>query len=157
MTVAIAALLTSLLAINPASAQVTFGALSNFDVFNDTGGECHGFEIELDGVSAADVTYTFGAPYERYGNPALVDFAGGVYVRYQSQYDAVAKKFLLGPDAGGRIHGQNMGWAESSAGKSGGDRDLLDDDRTPNPIAACIARVRYGDEQEHGRAGQDEN
>lgn len=94
MTVAITALLASFLAINPASAQVTFGALSNFDVFNDTGGECHGFEIELDGVSAADVTYTFGAPYERYGNPTLVDFAGGVYVRYQSQYDTVAKKFL---------------------------------------------------------------
>ena len=71
----------------PAVAQTTFGALSNFDVFNDTGQECHGFEIELDGVSSADISYTFGSSYERYGNPAVVDFPGGVYVRYESPYD----------------------------------------------------------------------
>jgi hypothetical protein len=41
--------LTACLAVGtaPALAQTTFGALSNFDVFNDTGQECHGFEIEL--------------------------------------------------------------------------------------------------------------
>jgi Domain of unknown function DUF11/Divergent InlB B-repeat domain len=94
MTVAAAALLAFFLAISPASAQITFGTLSNFDCFNDTGGDTNGFEIELDGVSSADVTYTFGAPYERYGNPTLVDFAGGVYVRYESQYDPVTKTFL---------------------------------------------------------------
>ena len=33
------------------------GALSNFDTFNDTGKVAHGFEIELDGVSSADVQY----------------------------------------------------------------------------------------------------
>lgn len=43
----VALLATALLAARPAPAQ-TFGALSNFDVFNDTGQECHGFEIELD-------------------------------------------------------------------------------------------------------------
>ena len=79
--------ITSGFVIRSAAAQTTFGTLSNFDVFNDTGQECHGFEIELDGVSSADVTYTFGAPYERYGNPTVVDFAGGVYVRYESPYD----------------------------------------------------------------------
>ena len=44
-----------------ASAQTTFGTLSNFDVFNDTGQESHGFEIELDGVSSGDVSFTFGS------------------------------------------------------------------------------------------------
>ncbi|MBI1815185.1 MAG: PEP-CTERM sorting domain-containing protein [Deltaproteobacteria bacterium] len=83
----------SLHSIRPASAQITFGTLSNFDVFNDTGGECHGFEIELDGVSSPDVAYTFGDPYERYGNPKLVDFAGGVYVRYESAYDPATQTF----------------------------------------------------------------
>lgn len=74
----------------PALAQnpTTFGTLSNFDVFNDTGSDCHGFEIELDGISSSDVLYTFGAPYERYGNPVVVDFPGGVYVRYMSPYDS---------------------------------------------------------------------
>ncbi|HZR84267.1 MAG TPA: PEP-CTERM sorting domain-containing protein [Candidatus Binatia bacterium] len=84
----------SLLAIaSSAAASTTFGSLSNFDVFNDTGQECHGFEIELDGVTSADVSYTFGAPYERYGNPKIVDFPGGVFVRYESPYDPVQQAF----------------------------------------------------------------
>jgi hypothetical protein len=77
----------------PAAAQVTYGTLSNFDVFNDTGEECHGFEIELEGVSSTDIVYTFGEPYERYGNPSVVDFPGGVYIRYQSPYDPINQVF----------------------------------------------------------------
>ena len=73
--------------------SVSYGTISNFDVFNDTGQETEGFEIELDGVSASDITYTFGAPYERYGNPTITPFAGGVYVIYASPWDPVAKKF----------------------------------------------------------------
>ena len=79
-----------------ASAEVQYGTLSNFDTFNDTGEETHGFEIELDGISSADISYEFGAPYERYGNPKLVDFPGGVYVRYESPYDSVKKEFTQG-------------------------------------------------------------
>ena len=77
----------------PTPTLTMFGALRNFDVFNDTGQECHGFEIELDGVSSTDVVYTFGEPYERYGNPTVVDFAGGVYVRYESPYDPANQVF----------------------------------------------------------------
>lgn len=84
----LAFLASSALAASAAFAQTTFGTLSNFDVFNDTGQECHGFEIELDGISSADVSFTFGSPYQRYGNPTVVDFAGGVYVRYESPYDS---------------------------------------------------------------------
>ncbi len=69
----------------------TFGTLSNFDCFNDTGEETHGFEIELDGITSADVVYTFGE--QRYGNPVVVDFAGGVYVRYESAYDPGTQAF----------------------------------------------------------------
>lgn len=97
LTVAVTAL-AFLLTVSSASASITFGALSNFDVFNDTGQETHGFEIELHGVSSRDITYTFGAPYERYGNPRLVDFvdASGVpsvYVRYESPYDPTTGNF----------------------------------------------------------------
>lgn len=89
--------LLALLAPVSASAEVQFGTLSNFDVFNDTGEETHGFEIELDGVSSADVTYTFGAPYQaRYGTPRLIDFPGGVYVRYESPYDSATHTFTQG-------------------------------------------------------------
>ena len=72
-----------------ARAQTTFGSLSNFDVFNDTGQPCHGFEIELDGITSANVTYKFGGTYQQYGDPVVVDFPGGVYVRYISAYDPV--------------------------------------------------------------------
>jgi hypothetical protein len=45
------------------------------------------------GLTSTDVTFTFGSPYQRYGNPVVVDFAGGVYVRYESPYDAVNHVF----------------------------------------------------------------
>ena len=91
---AVAALTAAaLLAPQAASAEVTYGTLSNFDVFNDTGEETHGFEIELDGISSSDISYEFGAPYERYGNPIVESFPGGVYVRYESPYDPLKKEF----------------------------------------------------------------
>ena len=71
-----------------ATAQITYGTLDNFDVINDTGGECHGFEIELEGISTADVVYTFGAPYQRYGDPTVMATSGGtgVTIRYAASY-----------------------------------------------------------------------
>ena len=85
-----------LLAPASASAEVQYGTLSNFDTPNDTGEETHGFEIELEGISSSDISYTFGAPYERYGNPRLENFAGGVRVIYESPYDSVKKEFTQG-------------------------------------------------------------
>lgn len=77
-----------------ASAVSYFGSLSNFDVLNDTGSEKEGFEIEIHGVSSSDITYTFGGSYSRYGTPNITAFAGGVYVRYESAYDAALQQFL---------------------------------------------------------------
>lgn len=79
-------LLFALLAIGPAPAQTLSGSLSNFDVFNDTGEQSHGFEIELDGLTSKDVASFFGGTYIRYGDPTLVDIPGGVIVRYASPY-----------------------------------------------------------------------
>jgi hypothetical protein len=78
------------------SSPTQFGTISNFDVFNDTGQETEGFEIELDGISSSDLTYEFGAPYERYGNPTITPFAGGVYVIYAAPWDAANKQFTTG-------------------------------------------------------------
>jgi hypothetical protein len=69
-----------------ATAVTTYGTLDNFDVINDTGGETHGFEIELEGISAPDVVYTFGAPYQRYGDPTLVPTPTGVIIHYAASY-----------------------------------------------------------------------
>lgn len=69
---------------------VSYGTLDNFDVINDTGHSCHGFEIELEGIGASDVPYTFGAPFQRYGEPTIIPTASGVIVRYAASYDAVS-------------------------------------------------------------------
>lgn len=70
-----------------AAAASLYGTLSNFDVYNDTGQVTHGFEIELDGITSSDVVYSFTA--NRYGNPQVVPFGGGVYVRWASGYSGL--------------------------------------------------------------------
>src|SRR5216683_2050042 len=75
-------------------AQVTlFGALANFDVMNDTGQDTHGFEIEFDGITRAQIVYAFA--YSRYGTPSYVDISGGVVVRWGSPYDAAAQQYTI--------------------------------------------------------------
>lgn len=71
----------------PATAQaqsaIIYGSLSNFDIANDTGKVCHGFEIQLDGVSQADYGGSFMS--NRYGQPVVAPTATGVTVTYQTQ------------------------------------------------------------------------
>src|SRR5258708_37219460 len=74
-----------------AQSVTLFGALTNFDVLNDTGQDTHGFEIELDGITRSQVLYTF--PATRYGGATVTAFTGGVYVRWQSAWDAAAQQF----------------------------------------------------------------
>lgn len=70
----------------PTMGSTMFGSLSNFDVINDTGEVCRGFEIELEGVSPSDIWSTFGNPYIRYGDPTITATASGTLVRYASAY-----------------------------------------------------------------------
>jgi hypothetical protein len=62
------------------------GSLSAFDVVNDTGQPVHGFEIQIEGALPGDLYYT--APGQRYGQPTVVPYATGVYIRYKSSYSA---------------------------------------------------------------------
>ena len=71
-----------------AMGSTMYGTLSNFDVVNDTGEVCRGFEIELDGISPSDIYSTFGSPYIRYGDPTITATATGTLVRYASPYGA---------------------------------------------------------------------
>lgn len=50
-------------------ADTAYGTLGNFDVVNDTGGTCYGFEIELDDVSSTSVGYTYD--WNHYGTPVI--------------------------------------------------------------------------------------
>ncbi len=69
-------------------ASPVVGTLANFDVVNDTGSPTHGFEIEVEGVDREDVSFTFGGPYSRYGDPELIVEPGAiskVVVQYRNR------------------------------------------------------------------------
>ena len=61
------------------------GSLSNFDAVNDTGQDVNGLEIQLEGLQPKDVYYSFSM--NRYGQPTIVPYATGVYVRWQTTFD----------------------------------------------------------------------
>src|SRR5207253_3213176 len=69
-----------------AQTPVIVGFPANFDAFNTTGAPVNGFEIEADGIQAADVTRVFGGVWIagqpcviRYCQGAIIPFQGGVY------------------------------------------------------------------------------
>lgn len=74
-----------------ASAQTSgtiYGSLNNFDAVNDTGVECHGFEIEVHGCHSRDITYTYD--WNHYGVPRIYEDSSDpanpiCYVRYESR------------------------------------------------------------------------
>jgi len=82
-------LVFALLALGPqgADASTAYGDLNNFDTVNDTGHECHGFEIEIEGAHSTDITYTYD--WNHYGAPRITDDNSDpahpkVVIRYQS-------------------------------------------------------------------------
>lgn len=98
-----------LLALTPSVASAAIlGFLGNFDVINDTGQTCYGFEIDLEGIHSTDVTDVFGGPgrgfptgrgydaatsVERYGSPSIAEYNNGVTfgtkVTYSALYDGM--------------------------------------------------------------------
>ena len=52
-----------------ARASIAYGSINNFDTVNDTGHDCHGFEIELEDCHSTDITYTYD--YNHYGTPRI--------------------------------------------------------------------------------------
>lgn len=77
----------------PAHASV-FGTLSNFDVFNNSGGDYYGFEIELEGIDSSSVAgyggnyYTY--PNWHYGEGTVSSTSTGVSIRYFNSQSASA-------------------------------------------------------------------
>jgi len=86
-------LLLALLAFGPqgAVASTAYGDLNNFDVVNDTGEECHGFEIEIEDVHSTDITYTYD--WNHFGAPRITEDNSDpahprVTIRYESAQNA---------------------------------------------------------------------
>jgi len=73
----LAAALGLVLARFPAHAGVIGiqGTMSNFDVFNDTGQDVYGAELDLDGLTSAEVTKTYPCHFL---NLSKTDYSGGV-------------------------------------------------------------------------------
>jgi len=67
-----------------AQSAVIYGSLGNFDIANDTGKVCHGFEIDLDGLTVDQMSGAFSS--NRYGMPTITSTQTGVAVRYQTTY-----------------------------------------------------------------------
>lgn len=69
-----------------AQSAVIYGSLSNFDISNDTGKVCHGFEIKMDGVQEGSYSGSFTA--NRYGTPTVSATPTGIAVTWKSAQDA---------------------------------------------------------------------
>jgi hypothetical protein len=83
------------LAVAPSAAQaqsaIIYGSLSNFDISNDTGRVCHGFEIEFEGVAPSDVPGGFSA--NRYGMPRTLATPTGTKLRWESPFDVATGRW----------------------------------------------------------------
>ena len=69
-----------------AHASVAYGTINNFDTVNDTGTECHGFEIEIEDIHSHDITYTYN--WNHYGTPRITeDNSNPLHPRVRVRYE----------------------------------------------------------------------
>ena len=71
-----------------AVASTVYGDLNNFDAVDDTGRDCHGFEIEVDGAHSTDITYTYD--WNHFGTPRITEDTTDpanpkVFIRYSAR------------------------------------------------------------------------
>jgi hypothetical protein len=75
-----------------AQSAIIYGSVGNFDISNDTGRICHGFEVDLDGqTTVLPPSASFAA--NRYGTPSSFLYTGGAAVRWESPYDPSTQTF----------------------------------------------------------------
>lgn len=67
------------------SADLSYGTLSNFDVYNDTGTTTYGFEIEFDDISSGSLSFTFPNPH--YGSGVKLQTGATAVLRYAATFN----------------------------------------------------------------------
>jgi hypothetical protein len=92
--VTLSALLLGLIAaptVARAQSAIIYGSVQNFDISNDTGLICHGFEVDIVGETLPQSAMSFSA--ERYGLPTDIPYAGGMAVRWESPYNKSSQTY----------------------------------------------------------------
>ena len=74
-----------------ATSTTIYGSLGNFDATNNLGEDAHGFEIQLEGIHPEDIAGFWSG--NKYGDPVLIPYATGVFVRYMSSFDSSTGQF----------------------------------------------------------------
>ena len=70
-----------------AHASIAYGTINNFDTVNDTGTNCHGFEIEIEDIHSPDITYCYS--YNHYGTPRITeDNSDPLHPRVRVRYES---------------------------------------------------------------------
>lgn len=97
---------------------VIIGGLSNFDVYNRTGGECTEFEFELEGPHPEDVYHTYRNG--NYGSPTITPLPGNIGIRvvYSHPRHATANNavehFGVSLSGAHRVTAQRFNWVPGS-------------------------------------------
>lgn len=68
------------------SASLVYGTLSNFDVYNDTGGRTYGFDIEFEGITSNYISFTFPNPH--YGSGVKSQNGSVARLRHAATYNS---------------------------------------------------------------------
>ena len=104
-----------------AQAVAMAGNYQNFDVLNNTGAPTEGFEMEVHGVSASQLTRIFPSNWNagviRYGFGTATDFPGGVYVRWMAPYNPATVHFTTStpvPPSLTTVHSASVSFATAS-------------------------------------------
>ncbi len=88
-------------------------SLSNFDVYNQTGNACDGFEIRLSGVSASDVYHTYNNP--DFGAPTVLDSGGDTIVTYSGHQTQSGQVEHFGVSLNNAASSSTYRWTQQGA------------------------------------------
>ncbi len=125
------------------------GGLGNFDAANNTGQDANGFEVQLEGIRPSDIFVTWTG--NRYGTPVIEPYATGVYVRYESLWDASTQSFTQAtiPFAGGGSFAGTCYMGSASYATSGCEHFGVHLNYGVNPTATAY-RWMFADAQNPG-------
>ncbi len=102
-------------------------SLSNFDVYNQTGNPCDGFEVRLSGVPSSDVYHTYNNP--DFGAPTVRDSGGDTIVTYSGHETASGQVEHFGVSLNNPASKSTYRWTRQGSDCSASSDGPLPDDK----------------------------